>query len=74
MARRKEQQARAADWDNVDLSTLRTEALKGRLSREDFERLLEFKPQTLLAAKRAGIKEAALMTIYHFVKSNASLI
>ena len=42
--------------------------MKIMLSNEDFERLNTAKPQTLEAAKRAGIKQAALMLIYNSAK------
>jgi len=38
------------------------------LSNEDYERLSEHRPQTLHAAKRAGIKQAALLLIYNQAK------
>ena len=42
--------------------------LKGALSIEDYERLEKFRPETLFAARRAGIKEAALVRLLNFFK------
>ena len=55
-------------WDHVDLSNLSLSSLKGKISSEDYERMVENRPMTMLAAKRAGIKEAALMIIYSIAK------
>ena len=53
------------DWETIDISSVDLVVLRKMLSNEDFERLKESKPQTLNAAKRAGIKQAALMLIYN---------
>ena len=41
---------------NMDISMVDFKSLKGRISTEDLERLIESKPTTLQAAVRAGLK------------------
>lgn len=53
------------DWDAVDISNMQLEPLKKMLSSEDYERLRHNSPRTLTAAKRIGVKPAALVLIYH---------
>ena len=53
----------------VDISKLDLNLLNGKLSREDYERLEKYKPQTLYGAKRAGIKPAAMMIIYNMMQT-----
>ena len=40
----------------IEIDKLNLNEIKGKISFEDYERLIKHKPQTLLAAKRAGIK------------------
>ena len=62
---RRVHQMSTTDWDNLDISTVNLNKLKKILSNEDYERLATNKPQTLNAAKRLGIKQAALAIIYN---------
>lgn len=66
---RKANQMNQHDWDTYDISDLDYESLRKIMSNEDFERLCESKPQTLNAAKRAGIKQAAMTLIYNTLKT-----
>jgi tRNA U34 5-carboxymethylaminomethyl modifying enzyme MnmG/GidA len=58
------------DWDQLDISNLDYAVMRPQLSNEDYERLTTYKPQTLSAAKRAGIKQAAMLLIYNQSKKN----
>lgn len=56
------------DWDSVDISRLDLKKVRESLSNEDFERFQQSQPQTLSAAKRAGLKQAALSTLFTMVR------
>ena len=49
---------------SFDISELDYDSLVGVISTEDIERLHKAKPQTIQAAVRAGIKQAAIAHIY----------
>jgi hypothetical protein len=49
----------------TDLSSLDIENLRGKISSEDFERMKKHQPQTLHAAVRSGVKQAAITQIFH---------
>ena len=55
---------------SFDISSLDYDTLVGVVSTEDIERLHKAKPQTIQAAVRAGVKQAAIAHIYSAVMKN----